>query len=106
VLESVTVRLIGQCCPIDDLPVNVELGSAVIYLHMIATSQTSGHHDSTIQKFWRNNHLSEGPFILAAARGSRAPSGDDKGVWGMELCRWSYPMGSTSALISDTRQRV
>jgi hypothetical protein len=29
VLESVAARLIGQCCPIDDLPVNVELGSAV-----------------------------------------------------------------------------
>src|SRR5258708_18589906 len=31
--NSVAVRLIGQCCPIDDLPVNVELGSAVIYAH-------------------------------------------------------------------------
>ena len=26
---------------------------------MIATSQTSRHYDSTIQKFWRNNRLLE-----------------------------------------------
>jgi hypothetical protein len=33
VLESGAVRLIGQCCPIDDLPVNVELGSAIIHTY-------------------------------------------------------------------------
>src|ERR1700731_4934720 len=33
VLESVAVRLIGQCRPIDDPPVNVELGSALIYAY-------------------------------------------------------------------------
>ena len=56
-------------------------------MRMIATSQTSGHHDSTIQNFWRNNRLLEGPLdsILAAARGSRAPQWGDKGVWGMNF---------------------